>query len=184
MSSTLIARAKGIYGRATALADLVRSPLLAVIRIHFGYQLFLAGSGKLADIAGTAGFFASLGIPAPTLNAYLASTTEVVGGLLLLAGLLARPAALAVAGTMAVAYITAHAEAVREIVASPDGFTSADPFLFLLTAVLVLAFGPGAISLDALIGRILAAREPGARAEPGESDIDGRRLQRAAAARA
>lgn len=160
MAESAIERAKAIHARATGIADLLRGPLLAIFRIHFGYQLFLAGVGKFGNMAATAEFFANLGIPAPALNAYLASTTEVVGGLLLLAGLAARPAALAVAGTMVVAYLTAHAEAVRGILANPEGFTGADPFLFLLTAVLVLAFGPGPISLDALIGRVVAARGP------------------------
>ncbi len=35
----------------------------------------------------------------------------------------------------------------------PDKFTGADPFLFLLTSVIIFLFGPGALSLDHLIDK-------------------------------
>jgi len=52
-----------------------------------------------------------------------------------------------------VAYATADKEALLAITSDPDKFVSAAPFLFLLAAVTVLAFGPGRISVDALLGR-------------------------------
>jgi putative oxidoreductase len=55
--------------------------------------------------------------------------------------------------TMLVAYWTADREALQAITSDPDKFTGATPFLFLLAAVLVLAFGPGKLSLDALLGK-------------------------------
>ena len=54
---------------------------------------------------------------------------------------------------MIVAYLTAHVESVRTIVADPQKFLEQAPFLFLLTTLLVLSFGPGTFSLDALIAR-------------------------------
>ena len=52
---------------------------------------------------------------------------------------------------MIVAYITADSEALKSIFSDTEKFTSATPFLFLLTSLLVLAFGPGAFSADRLL---------------------------------
>ena len=68
-------------------------------------------------------------------------------------GLFARPISIPLIGTMIVAYITADSEALRAITSDPDKFVSAAPFLFMLAALIVLAFGPGKISLDALFFR-------------------------------
>src|SRR5437763_579298 len=63
---------------------------LLLIRITWGWQFFQTGWGKWKNLTRVAGFFESLGIPLPRFNAVLASTTECVGGLLLLVGLGAR----------------------------------------------------------------------------------------------
>jgi putative oxidoreductase len=84
------------------------------------------------------------------LNALVAGAVECFGGLLLLAGLGARLVSVPLAFTMAVAYVTADREALAAIFSDPDKFTGAAPFLFLLASLLVLAFGPGRFSLDAV----------------------------------
>ncbi len=61
------------------LALLIGRILLAVIFI-------LAGAGKFGDIAGTAGYITSVGLPAGTLLAWGAAIFEVVAGLAILAG--------------------------------------------------------------------------------------------------
>jgi putative oxidoreductase len=48
---------------------------------------------------------------------------------------------------------------VSSIFNDPDKFVKADPFPFLLTALIVLVFGPGVFSIDALIDRIIRRRE-------------------------
>jgi putative oxidoreductase len=96
-------------------------------------------------------FFVSLGIPFPTLNAYLSSSVECFGSLLLIIGLASRLTAIPVAITMAVAYLTADLEAVTSIFSDPDKFVKADPFPYFICAVIVLVFGPGRFSIDALI---------------------------------
>ena len=101
----------------------------------------------------TAGFFESLGIPAPHLNAVMAGGTECLGGLLLLLGLWARLASVPLIVTMCVAYATAERAALQAITSDPEKFTSAAPFLFLVVAVVVLAFGPGIFSVDRLLKR-------------------------------
>jgi putative oxidoreductase len=124
---------------------------LLVLRLYFGYGFMKAGLGKLKDVETTAGFFADWGIPLPTLNVYLAGTTEVVGGLLLLIGAASRVAAIPLIGTMLVAYATAHREVLDDLLSNPNLFVKAPPFLYLLTCLLVLSFGPGRISIDGVI---------------------------------
>jgi putative oxidoreductase len=149
------------YEFLTASGTAMQSPLLLVLRLYFFWQLFLTGKGKLANIGKVSEFFASLGIPLPTLNAYFIGSLECFGGLLLIIGLASRPLALLVFLSMTVAYVTADFEAVSSIFSDPDKFVKADPFPFLLTALIVFAFGPGRLSVDALLkwrSRKLAAK--------------------------
>ncbi len=141
------------YELIVLAASYLQSPLLFFLRVYFFWQLFLTGKGKLLNIGRTAEFFGSLNIPFPLFNAYLAGATECFGGLLLVAGLASRLVAIPVAFTMIIAYLTAESEALATIFSDPDKFVAAAPFPFLLTALLVLAFGPGAFSVDALIKR-------------------------------
>jgi len=73
---------------------------------------FLTGKGKLSNIGKVSEFFASLGIPVPTLNAYLIGSLECLGSLLLIIGLASRPLSLLIVISMTVAYLTADFEAV------------------------------------------------------------------------
>ena len=90
-------------------------------------------------------------LPLPRLNAIAAGAVECGGGILLLIGLGSRIVSPALAFTMAVAYVTADNEAVRAIFSEPDKFTGAAPFLFLAASVIVFVFGPGKLSVDALL---------------------------------
>ena len=113
-------------------------------------------------------FFVSLGIPFPTLNAYLSSTVECFGSLLLIVGLASRLTAIPVAVTMAVAYLTADLEAVTSIFSDPDKFVKADPFPYFICALIVLVFGPGRFSIDAFIKSKLGdLRQTGTQRNPG-----------------
>ena len=154
---TSISRA---YENFAAVANYLQAPLLLAVRVFFFWQLFLAGKGKLLNIDKTAEFFGSLNLPMPVVSAYLAGATECFGGLLLVIGLASRLVAIPVAFTMIVAYIAADYEAFAAIFSDPDKFVGAAPFPFLLASLLVLAFGPGAISVDALIKRFAPSRRP------------------------
>ena len=142
------------YELLVAFGNLLQSPLLLVVRAYFFWQLFMIGQGHLANIGKVSEFFVNLGIPFPTLNAYLSSSVECFGSLLLIVGLASRLTAIPVAVTMAVAYLTADLEAVTNIFSDPDKFVKADPFPYFICALIVLVFGPGRFSLDALIKRI------------------------------
>ncbi len=85
----------------------------------------------------------NLGFPLPTLFAWAAGTSELLGGVFLAAGFMTRPAAFFVAFTMAVAAFIRHA---------------ADPFsgkekamLFLCIAIFYFFVGAGRFSIDGVI---------------------------------
>jgi putative oxidoreductase len=137
----------------------LQSPFLLAVRLYWGWQFMQTGWGKLSDIGKVIGFFTDLGIPAPALNAYFVSALEFGGGLLLILGLGSRLIALPLVINMIVAYITADREALFSILSSPDKFTSAAPYTFLIASLIVLIFGPGKISTDAVLtGRIGSSR--------------------------
>jgi putative oxidoreductase len=146
-----------MLARFDALAAHLQSPLLLVIRLYWGVSFAQTGWGKLMNLGRTAGYFESLSIPLPKLNAIMAGATETLGGVLLALGLFARPASVPLIFTMLVAYATADREAIGAIASDPDKFLTASPFLFLLAALLVLAFGPGRFSVDRLLARKTAA---------------------------
>jgi putative oxidoreductase len=141
------------YELLVTVANLLRSPLLLALRLYFFWQLFQTGQGKLSNITKIIHFFRDLQIPAPTVNAYFVSSLECFGGLLLMVGLASRPLALMVTISMCVAYLTTEQEALMTFFSNSDKFVKADPFPYLLTALIVLAFGPGLFSIDALLKR-------------------------------
>lgn len=142
-----------LLARFDAAAALLQSPLLLIIRLYWGVAFVQTGWGKLMHLERTAGYFAELGIPLPKLNAVMAGATECGGGLLLALGLFARPVAVPLIVCMLVAYATAEKEALMAIGSEPDKFVTAAPFLFLFASLLVLAFGPGRLSVDARLAR-------------------------------
>jgi putative oxidoreductase len=103
------------------------------------------------------GFFTQLGIPLPGVTAIFIAVLEFAGGFLFAVGLSSRLIALLFAGDMVVAYITADREALMSIFQDPGKFYAATPYTFLVAALIVLIFGPGKFSLDALLAKRFAA---------------------------
>jgi putative oxidoreductase len=155
----MVMKFRQLYEHAVKLHNRLQPLLLLVLRSYWGYQFFITGRGKLINIDRTTEFFATLNIPLPLLNAYMAGLTECVGGLFLLLGLASRVTAIPLIVTMLVAYGTAHTAELRGIFSNPDGFTAAPPFLFLLSTCIVLMFGPGCFSVDELLKRFVWNRE-------------------------
>jgi putative oxidoreductase len=140
--------------------------LLLVLRLYFGWGFFKAGLGKLQNLETTAEYFAGLEIPLPTLNACLAGATECFGGLLLLLGAASRVVTIPLIFTMLIAYLTQHIDELRPLWTlkddgsyNPATFFKAAPFPYLLMALIVLLFGPGAFSIDGLIKWFLDRKE-------------------------
>ena len=100
----------------------------------------------------------------PTLNAYFIGSLECFGSLLLIIGLASRPLSLLIVISMTVAYLAGDFEAVSSFFSDPDKFVKADPFPFWITALIVLIFGPGLFSIDAILKRRLRPG-PGTKSE-------------------
>jgi putative oxidoreductase len=126
---------------------------LLILRFTLG-GVFLAhginhifGGGK---IAGTAGWFESLGMKPGILHAWTASATEIGAGALLLLGLLTPIAAAGVVGVMLVAWITNHLKRGFFIFRPGEGWE----YVMTLTmmAIALGGLGAGQWSLDNAFG--------------------------------
>lgn len=127
---------------------------LLLLRVLVGVAFSLHGFQKLFGWFGgggptaTARWFASLGFGDGRVAAVMAGSSEIAGGLGLALGLLTPLAAAAMIGVMTVAAI---------VNGSDNGFWSADKGWELNGYLIAVAFavavtGPGAYSLDALLG--------------------------------
>jgi putative oxidoreductase len=154
------------YRLFVCAANFLQCPFLLAIRLYWGWQFFQTGWGKLQNIQHVTQFFQSLNIPLPAANAWLVSIVECFGGLLLMAGLGSRLVAFALAFDMVIAYATADSDALKSIFSDSDKFVQAAPFPFLMMTLIVLAFGPGKISLDWLIARKCCSKKENAPIQP------------------
>ena len=148
----IIDTATRVHSVCERVLSQLQSPLLLAVRLYWGWQFFQTGYGKLMHISKVVGFFTSLGIPFPALNAYFVSSLECVGGVLLFLGLGSRIIALPLTIDMLVAYLAADREALFSIFSDPGKFYAADPYTFLFASLLILVFGPGKVSLDSALG--------------------------------
>lgn len=146
------------YSRFSTAATYLQSPLLLVVRLYWGWQFAQTGWGKLHNLAKITSFFASLNIPFPAANAHFVAGLEFIGGILLVLGLGSRLIGLLLAGNMLVAYWTADHEALASIFSDPGKFYVADPYTFLFASVMILIFGAGLFSVDALLAKRLKER--------------------------
>jgi putative oxidoreductase len=157
----MIARIQALYGLFLKIANSLQSPVLLLVRLDFGYQFFESGWAHLHTMPKFIEFLTSLGIPAPTLNAYFVAGLEAVGGILLMLGLGSRLISLLLAGDMIVAFIAADSDALKSIFSSdPDKFFNAAPHNLLFIALVILAFGPGKFALDTLLAAWWKKRHP------------------------
>lgn len=93
---------------------------------------------------------ANMGFPFPTFFAWVAVLSEFFGGILLMLGLLTRPAALLNVFVTFTATFIYHNGDVGN-----SGLTS---FFFMIMCLCILLFGPGKFSLDYFINRELVKR--------------------------
>ena len=118
------------------------------------------------------GRFTKLGIPAPELTATFVGGLEIIGGILLIAGLFTRVIAIPFIIEMVVAILTTKISlylGTSPLPLPPSlpkvGFwavmheTRSD-YAQILTAIFLLVVGPGPWSLDALLRRRSSARGP------------------------
>ena len=145
-----------LYNLLIQCGDLLQPLILLTFRLYWGWQSFQTGKGKLENHGNVVEFFTSLGIPAADLNAWFVGGLECFGGLMLMVGVLSRPIAFMMTINMLVAYLAVDEDRAKlfGIFKDPEPFLTADPFFFLLMSLLVLAFGPGKISVDALLKKV------------------------------
>ncbi|HEY3740215.1 MAG TPA: DoxX family protein [Bryobacteraceae bacterium] len=141
-----------LYRMLIAAGNSLQPVFLLMVRLYWGIQFIGTGWGKLHHLDKVTSFFTDLGIPAPGLNAAFISGLELVGGALLVIGLASRPIALLMTCNMLVAYITADREALMSIFSDPGKFYGATPYTFLFASLIILIFGPGRFSADAILG--------------------------------
>ena len=121
---------------------------LLVLRVFIGGALLTHGWGKMfGGLEQFTGFVASLGVPAPSVMAFLAAFAESFGAILLAIGLLTRPAAFLIVATMAVAVFGAHKGAAFSVQEAA--------WLYLVPALFFLLKGAGQWSLDAWVAKKL-----------------------------
>ncbi|ELY52761.1 DoxX family protein [Natronococcus jeotgali] len=129
-----------------------------LVRLALGIPMLVGGVGKLfaigpkpMGVSGFAGFLASLGVPLPSIAAWGVGFLELVGGILLLAGLFVRTAGALIAINMFVATVLVHL---------PNGYPAGNNGIELTLTLTVIAVslvlsGPGALSIE----RALSDRE-------------------------
>lgn len=144
-----------IYEFIIRIGSNLSSVFLFYMRFTWGSLLINAGRQKLDSIFETAEFFASLNISFPYFNAHFVGWVELIGGLCLLFGFASRLAAIPVTLIMLTALSTAHAPNISNFrfLFEPLLLVKQTPYPFLITALLVLIFGPGRISIDAWLKR-------------------------------
>lgn len=146
-----------LYYILIVIGNFFQTVLLLVFRLYWGWQFFITGQGKFTGHAKVVEFFTSLNLPFPDMTAWFVSCVEMFGGLFLLLGLFSRPWGIVLSVNMLVAYLSVDDDRAKllSIFKDPGPFLQADPFFFMLTALLVFAFGPGKISADYLLGRFV-----------------------------
>ena len=117
-----------------------RDRILLGLRLISGGVFIVFGIGKFVNHASELASFKSYGLPAPDAFVVVVGLIELVGGLLLLIGVLTRPAALALAGDM-IGAIVVSGIAKGELIS----LTLAPAQLVVM--LVLLWMGPGARSL-------------------------------------
>jgi len=137
---------------ASSIPGISVVPLIG--RILIALLFIPAGLGKITGFSGTVGYIASVGLPAPALGAVIAIVVEVLLAAALLVGWQARWSALIIA-----LFTIASAVFFHNFWASPPGQQLMQNINFFKNIAIaggllfVVAFGPGAYSLDARSGR-------------------------------
>jgi putative oxidoreductase len=117
-------------------------------RILLAVIFLLSGFGKLTAIAGTAGYFGSLGLPLPTVTAIVVGLIELLGGLAILVGFQTRIAAWVLAIFTVATGLVAHTGWAdqMQMISFMKNLAIAGGFLVLASS------GAGALSVDAKRG--------------------------------
>jgi putative oxidoreductase len=120
-----------------------------IARVLLALMFLIGGISKFTGLDGTAGYIASVGLPAPQLLAVGAGLVEVIGAVLLIVGWQARWAALALAAFTLLASVLFH-----NYWAMPADQQMMQQLMFMKNLAItggllaIFAYGAGSLSLD------------------------------------
>ncbi len=120
---------------------------LLAVRLILVYGFYNPAIMKWQNINSIAEWFSEMGIPLPTINAYMAASTEMAGVVLLTLGLANRIISIPLIFVMIVAIVTVHLGNGFE--AGNNGFEI--PVYYILLLLVILIYGAGKISVDYLL---------------------------------
>ena len=126
------------------------------MRLYFGYFWAETGWGKIHNLEAFSQKFVGWGVPYPHLSAALSGYTEWIGGILLMLGLFTRLVSIPLMFNMFVAIVKVKIKEVTGI----DDFVEMDEALYMFILFWLMMAGPGRISVDYLIGRVLGMGQP------------------------
>ena len=142
-----------LFSSDASLAPLALRLSAGIIFAAHGAQKLFGWFGGYG-LEGTGQWMASIGLEPGYLMALLAGSAEFFGGLALILGVLTRPAALALAGTMVVAIVTVHLQ--NGLFMSNNGYEFG---LSLLAISVALVFsGAGRIAIDNVLADVIGKR--------------------------
>ncbi|MEX1280352.1 MAG: DoxX family protein [Acidimicrobiia bacterium] len=125
--------------------------VLLALRVWLGIVMLAHGIGHVRNLDGTASWFASVGFRAARAQATASGLGELAIGAGLILGLLTAPAAAGLIATMTIAFWSIHRFAGFFVYARPDeGYEYVATLAVVAAAVAIL--GPGAMSVDAVLG--------------------------------
>jgi len=126
---------------------------LVLLRFVFGLFLAYHGWNKIFGgngLSGTAGWFESIGMRRPALQARLAAGTEISAGVAFTLGLFTPLSAAAIIGVMFVAIVVAHWKVGFFVFLPEQGWEYCASIITVALAVAIM--GPGQWSLDHALG--------------------------------
>ena len=138
---------KNVFGEISVLFSYPKHLFILASRLVIAYGFAKPALMKLSDMTATASWFDSISIPFPTFTAYLVSSIETVGIILLILGLFTRPISILLSFVMMGAMVFVHAI---------HGFSVADngveiPLYYMIFLFIFASFGGGKYSLDHIL---------------------------------
>ncbi len=139
-----------IKEKVQRLLDSSKDISLLLIRLVLAYGFYEPAINKWSNISAVAQWFGDdLGLPFPTLNAYMAASTEALGVALLVLGLGVRFISIPLMVIMVVAITTVHLS---------NGFSAGEngyeiPLYYLLMLFVLVAHGGGKYGIDMIFSK-------------------------------
>ncbi len=138
---------KSFMGEVSVLFSYPKNLVFLGVRLVLVYGFAMPALLKINNLEETVIWFESLSIPLPMIAAYLVSTIESIGIVLMFLGLLTRYISVLLSFIMLGAIFFVHAS---------NGFSVANngieiPLYYLLFLILLASFGAGKYSLDRVV---------------------------------